>query len=114
MIARGLGSRAAGPHYARLIRLMSAFVGGADQSGANVEEIHSILLSRFAFDSTYVEVIAATASFMPGGTAPFYDEAHLEEAYRTFLREHNVFVPDAPQDQSGVWPPPPNPNARRD
>ena len=109
MIARGLGSRATGPHYARMIGLMTAFVVGADQSGANVEEIHSILLSRFASDGVYAEVIAATASFMPGGTAPFYDEARLEEAYRTFLTERNVFVPDAPQDQTGVWPPPPNP-----
>ncbi len=91
---------------------MTAFIMGVDRSQAKVDEIHSVLLGRFASDNAYVDVTAAVASFMPGGTDPFYDEARLAEAFRVFLRDEKIPVPDAPQDQRGVWPPPPNPDAR--
>ena len=104
--------RATNPYRLQLIGLMTAFVIGTDRSRINVYEIHSLLLSRFADDNAYAEVTTAAASFMPGGTDPFYNEARLAEAFRVFLRGEKIPVPDAPQDQRGVWPPPPNPDAR--
>ena len=106
--------RGNGRHPNRLISLMTAFVTGADQSGASVEEIRSILLGRFAHDSDYTELTTAVSSFVPNGEAPFYDEVRLAEEFRSFLESQNVFVPEMPQEQPGVWPPPPKPNARRE
>ena len=94
---------------------MTAFVTGADRSRANAEEMHSLLLSHFASDSAYADVTTAVASFVPGGVVPFYDEDRLAGMLREFLRGQNVSVPDAPpdapQEQPGVWPPPPKPGA---
>ena len=87
---------------------MMAFVMGADRSRASVDEMHRILMNRFSHDTVYSDLTTAVASFVPGGAAPFYDEARLAEEFRVFLRDRKIFVPDAPQERAGVWPPPPS------
>ncbi len=109
----GLGAvilRTLGPRhraYSHIIRLVTDFVFGVDQSQARVTQIHTLLLNQFLHDSRYEELMTAVASFVPGGAAPFLDEAALSEVFRDFLRKRHISVPEPPTDQPGVWPPPP-------
>lgn len=109
----GLGAviiRTLGPRhraYNEVIRLMTDFIFGVDQSSAHVTRIHTLLLNHFLHDSHYEELMTAVASFIPGGAAPFLDEARLSEVFRVFLRKRRIPVPEPPTDQAGVWPPPP-------
>lgn len=95
------------PERRQMIRLLVEFVMGTDRSRETVQQIHFILLHRFAHDMKYDDLAAAVDSFVPGGTAPFYDEVRLADAFRVFLRSQKISVPDEPQDRAGVWPPPP-------
>lgn len=109
----GLGAvliRTVGPRrmaYNQIIRLITDFVFGVDQSRARVIQIHTLLLNHFLHDSQYEELMTAVASFAPSGTAPFLDEAGLSEVFRVFLGKRHIPVPEPPTDQPGVWPPPP-------
>ena len=93
--------------YDQIIRLMIDFVFGVDQSQAQVIRIHTLLLNHFLRDDQYEELMTAVASFVPGGAAPFLDEAGLSKAFRVFLWKRHISVPETPTDQTGVWPPPP-------
>ena len=95
------------PERQQMIRLLVEFVMGTDRSRETVKRIHFILLHRFAHDIKYDDISAAVDSFVPGGTAPFYDEVRLADAFRVCLRSQKISVPDEPQDRAGVWPPPP-------
>jgi hypothetical protein len=92
---------------------MTDFLLGVDRTQACVTQIHTLLLNYFLHDSQYEELMTAVASFVPGGTAPFLNEAGLSEVFRVFLYKHGVSVPEEAPDQPGVWPPPPRryPNA---
>lgn len=104
-LLRTLGPRHSAYHH--LIRLMTDFLFGVDQSQARVTQIHTLLLNHFLHDSQYEELMTAAASFVPGGAAPFLDEAGLSEVFRVFLRKRRLPVPEPAPDQAGVWPPPP-------
>ncbi len=95
------------PERQRMTRLMVEFVMGTDRSRETVQQIHFILLHRFAHDMKYDDLAAAVDSFVPGGAAPFFNEVRLADTFRVFLRAHKISVPDEPQDRTGVWPPPP-------
>ena len=95
------------PERQQMTRRMVEFVMGTDRSQGSVKQIHFILLHHFAHDMKYDDISAAVDSFVPGGTAPFYDEVRLADAFRVFLRSQKISVPDEPQDRAGVWPPPP-------
>jgi hypothetical protein len=104
---RLLWARRARRAHDDLVRLMTDFLFGVDQSQARVTQIHTLLLNHFLHDSQYEELMTAVASFVPGGAAPFLDEAGLSEVFRVFLRKRRISVPEAATDQPGVWPPPP-------
>lgn len=110
-LVRGLSGQSLARRH--LISLMIGFVMGAERNQAIVDEIHTVLMNRFVDDNKYAELTTAVASFIPGAREPFYDEVRLAEAFRVFLRQQKISVPDEPQEQSGVWPPPPNPYAPR-
>jgi hypothetical protein len=76
-----------------------------------VQRIQILLFALFAQYSEYEELMTAVATFAPGGKPPFHDEAWLEEKFRAFLQGQDIIIPDYGKDQSGVWPPPPNPRA---
>ena len=80
---------------------MVRFVTGEDRSLARVTQIHTLLLNHFLHDAQYEDLMTAAASFVPGGAAPFLDEAALSEVFRVFLRERRISVPEAPTDQTG-------------
>ena len=80
---------------------------GTDRSQGSVKQIHFILLHRFAHDIKYDDISAAVDYFVPGVTAPFYDEVRLADAFRVFLRSQKISVPDEPRDQMSICPPPP-------
>lgn len=80
---------------------------GTDRSREAVKQIHFILLHRFAHDTKYGDLAAAVDSFVPGGAAPFIDDVRLADAFRVFLRQQRIPLPDEPRDQPGDWPPPP-------
>lgn len=105
VILRTLGPRHRAYHH--IIRLMTDFIFGVDQSQARVTHIHTLLLNHFLHDSRYEELMTAVASFVPGGAAPFLNEAGLSEVFRGFLRKRGISVPEPPTDQAGVWPPAP-------
>ena len=95
------------PAYDQLIRLMIDFVFGVDRSQVRVTQIHTLLLNHFLHDSRYEELMTSVASFVPGGTAPFLDEAGLVKVFQAFLKSHKVTGPEEAPGRSSVWPPPP-------
>ncbi len=107
IIVRSLRARRNGPAYDRLIHLMIDFVADTNRSLEAVTQIETLLMAAFIRDGEYEELTAAVASFTPGGTYPFRDEAWLAETFRAFLRKRGVSLPDYGPDQPGVWPPPP-------
>lgn len=105
--------RRPGSSYQRLMSLLMDFVMGGARGQAEVNTIHALLLNYFVKDEEYHALIAAVGSFVPGGSPPYRDETDLAEVFRVFLRSRNFSVPDAPANNVGVWPPPPNFNATR-
>ena len=96
------------PNYSRLMSLLMDFVMGGARGQAPVDTIYALLLNHFVKDENYGALIAAVGSFRPGGSPPYHDEAALAEVFRAFLRNRNISVPDAPAEDSSIWPPPPN------
>ena len=88
--------------------LLRDFVMGGARGQAEVNIIDRLLLHHFVHDEEYGALIAAVGSFRPNGFLPYRDEAALAEVFRAFLRSRNISVPDAPAEDSGIWPPPPN------
>lgn len=90
-----------------LFSSMQDFVMGVDRSAAYAGKIHHILMTEFAQEPEFEELLTATGSFVPGGKPPFLDEAALAQKFAEFLATRYQIYLDPGQTIDGVWPPPP-------